>query len=552
MEEWLLSGHNTLESFTLARPLTATAGCATLNRSVSWFMHALYDGIFPVDDSLPPSVAVQGWLYLNINYSIKTAFTSFDPESLGVAQSFLNEHPELMALRPRPANGSETLRVLARMRKLYQQAAAFYREKLPLYMRDLQALFERMMRENTSAVAWELFNPDQADRPAEVGRAHETVSIILVILGGLIKEKAPELVELFVGTQTTTSQLGQRLWELRLLALQSGPDVQAMLRQGVTDIEAYRRLPQAAALVEGVERFLKDYGHRGFRYELDFASDRLMDHPELIWLALAAQLDLAESPEERAMAARQKARQVLAAMPWPKRRFWQAVLDWSTRLISFREDSKSFMSLQQAVYRKALELLAQQYHPDYPPDIMLFYTMDEIGEFVDSRGEKRLSPAVLDRRIEEYKLYSVQKAPPELIWYNPTTRLWRPALEEEQKKLEVEVQRRFQGIPASSGTGPVEGVALVTNDPITASRLMLEMDGRIILVTRLTDPAWSSIFARLSAVITELGGVVSHAAIVARENGLPAVVGVAHVTEHIRNGQRLRVDGQTGLIEVLD
>lgn len=552
MEEWLLSGHNTLESFTLARPLTATAGVTTLNRSVSWFMHALYDGIFTVDDSLPPAVAVQGWLYLNLNYSIKTAFTSFDPESLGVPQGFLDQHPEFLALRPPRANGVETLRVLARMRKLYLDAKAFYHTWLVQYEQDLRALLERLERDSSLITAWELFSPENTERPVLVGRAHETVSIILVILGGLIKEQASELMELFIGYQTTTSQLGQRLWELRTLALEAGPEVVAMLKRGESEIEAYRRLPQAAALVQGVERFLRDYGHRGFRYELDFASDRLMDHSELIWMAIAAQLDSTTSPTERAASAKQQALQALAAMPALKRRFWRAVLDWSTRLISFREDSKSFMSLQQAVYRKALEIFAQHYHPDYPPDIMLFYTMDELGDLIESRGEKRLSPVVLDRRIEEYQLYSIQKAPPELIWYNPTTRLWRPAVEEEQKKLEQETQREFMGIPASAGVGPVEGIALVTNDPIQASRLMLEMEGHIILVTRLTDPAWSSIFARLSAVITELGGVISHAAIVARENGLPAVVGVTGITEHVRNGQRLRVDGQTGRIEILD
>ena len=64
-------------------------------------------------------------------------------------------------------------------------------------------------------------------------------------------------------------------------------------------------------------------------------------------------------------------------------------------------------------------------------------------------------------------------------------------------------------------------------------------------------PTIPSLFRRLSAVATELGGVISHAATVARENGLPAVVGVPEITRRIRNGQRLRVDGATGTIEVI-
>jgi phosphohistidine swiveling domain-containing protein len=108
------------------------------------------------------------------------------------------------------------------------------------------------------------------------------------------------------------------------------------------------------------------------------------------------------------------------------------------------------------------------------------------------------------------------------------------------------------GIAASAGSGPTEGVAVVTNDPLDAGRRLLELKEPVVLVTRLTDPAWSSLFSRLNAVVTELGGVISHAAIVARENGLPAVVGVPEVTRRVRNGQRVRVDGASGIVEVLE
>ncbi len=157
---------------------------------------------------------------------------------------------------------------------------------------------------------------------------------------------------------------------------------------------------------------------------------------------------------------------------------------------------------------------------------------------------------ILERRRAEYELHRNQPPPPELIWYNPETGYWRPAGEAE-KVTPAGLVTHFQGIPASPGEGPVEGIALVTNDPLEAGRRLLRMEGPVILVTRLTDPAWSGLFRRLSGVVTELGGVISHAAIVARENGLPAVVGVAGVTRHIRDGQRLRLDGRSGIVEVL-
>ena len=91
----------------------------------------------------------------------------------------------------------------------------------------------------------------------------------------------------------------------------------------------------------------------------------------------------------------------------------------------------------------------------------------------------------------------------------------------------------------------------MTNDPLEAGQRLLQLSGPVVLVTHLTDPAWSGLFRRLSAVVTELGGVISHAAIVARENGLPAVVGVTGITLAVRDGQRLRVDGATGVVEIL-
>jgi len=81
---------------------------------------------------------------------------------------------------------------------------------------------------------------------------------------------------------------------------------------------------------------------------------------------------------------------------------------------------------------------------------------------------------------------------------------------------------------------------------------LLSMTEPAVLITRLTDPAWSGLFRGLQAVVTELGGVISHAAIVARENGLPAVVGIPNVTQLIRDGQRIRVDGAAGLVEIVE
>ena len=73
-----------------------------------------------------------------------------------------------------------------------------------------------------------------------------------------------------------------------------------------------------------------------------------------------------------------------------------------------------------------------------------------------------------------------------------------------------------------------------------------------ILVTRQTDPGWAPLFFLVKGLVVERGGMLSHGAIIAREYGIPAVVGVRGATQWIRNGDRVRVDGDAGLVELRD
>ncbi|HEV7804634.1 MAG TPA: PEP-utilizing enzyme [Solirubrobacteraceae bacterium] len=72
-----------------------------------------------------------------------------------------------------------------------------------------------------------------------------------------------------------------------------------------------------------------------------------------------------------------------------------------------------------------------------------------------------------------------------------------------------------------------------------------------ILVTAYTDPSWSPLFVAINGLVTEAGGLMTHGAVIAREYGLPAVVGVEHATRLIRDGQRIRVHGTDGSVEIL-
>jgi rifampicin phosphotransferase len=100
------------------------------------------------------------------------------------------------------------------------------------------------------------------------------------------------------------------------------------------------------------------------------------------------------------------------------------------------------------------------------------------------------------------------------------------------------------GLPVSAGT--VEGRARVILDMAEA-----DLEAGDILVTAYTDPSWTPLFVAIKGLVTEVGGLMTHGAVIAREYGLPAVVGAEHATRLIRDGQRIRVNGTDGFVEIL-
>ena len=100
------------------------------------------------------------------------------------------------------------------------------------------------------------------------------------------------------------------------------------------------------------------------------------------------------------------------------------------------------------------------------------------------------------------------------------------------------------GVPVSAGI--VEGRARVIHDMAEA-----DLEPGDILVTAYTDPSWTPVFVAIAGLVTEVGGLMTHGAVIAREYGLPAVVSVEQATRLIRDGQQIRVNGTDGYIEIL-
>ena len=169
-------------------------------------------------------------------------------------------------------------------------------------------------------------------------------------------------------------------------------------------------------------------------------------------------------------------------------------------------------------------------------------------------GAAHWRPIVEDRKriVEKLKEWS---APPALgpipneINDPALQMLWgitSETLESWSSNAEARDEKEIVGFAASPGI--VEGIARVLKNVNDIGQIR---EGEI-LVCPVTAPSWGPVFGKIKAAVSDIGGTMSHAAIVAREYGLPAVVGTGQATQRIKTGQRLRVDGNRGIVRILD
>ncbi|MFB8787736.1 MAG: glycerol-3-phosphate acyltransferase [Potamolinea sp.] len=147
---------------------------------------------------------------------------------------------------------------------------------------------------------------------------------------------------------------------------------------------------------------------------------------------------------------------------------------------------------------------------------------------------------IIQQRRSLLEQHREQKSVPALFYGN------EPPLPLTVSSSSTSSQQRLQGIGASSGQveGRVRVLVNLENIP--------EIDRQTILVVPYTDSGWAPLLARAGGLIAEVGGRLSHGAIVAREYGIPAVMDIHNATQILRNGQRVRIDGQLGIVEILD
>jgi pyruvate,water dikinase len=297
---------------------------------------------------------------------------------------------------------------------------------------------------------------------------------------------------------------------------------------------------------DAVRAFLDKYGMRCVG-EIDITKPRWSERPiTLVPVILGNIKNFApgaadrrfEQGRQEAWKKKQELLERLRALPDGERKAEEVkrMIDRVRTFTGYREYPKYSMVRRYFVYKHALldeaERLVQQGMLCEKEDIF-FLTFQEFHDVVRTN---LVDHELIRRRKDAFSSYQALTSPRVLT---------------SEGEVVAGAYRRddlptgaLVGLPVSAGT--VEGRARVILDMAEA-----DVEPGDILVTAHTDPSWSPLFVAITGLVTEVGGLMTHGAVIAREYGLPAVVGVEHATRLIPDRQRIRVNGTDGYLEIL-
>ncbi|MCB2353832.1 phosphoenolpyruvate synthase [Clostridium estertheticum] len=280
--------------------------------------------------------------------------------------------------------------------------------------------------------------------------------------------------------------------------------------------------------------------------EIDMAKDRWIENPEPLAKSILAIIktsqegihrkEYKDTIEKAKKAAEEFIREVEAKHGKVKGKIVRRFIRILRNVLPAREHPKYLIMKMILIFKKAFleeaKVLVEKGYLAYEKDI--FYI-----NFWELYSAVQNNESLIDlarQRKEEYDHYR-KLSPPRVLTSDG----------EEIKagyKKENMPEGALIGIPVSSGV--IEGIARVITDPSKDS-----INKGEILVAPFTDPGWTPLFINAAGLVMEIGGLLTHGTVVAREYGIPAVVGVSDATKKIKTGQKIRVDGNTGFVIII-
>ena len=344
-----------------------------------------------------------------------------------------------------------------------------------------------------------------------------------------------------------TSEMGLALLDVAD-AIRPHPEVVTFLQEVRDDdfIDELPKVPGGSEARDAICAYLDEYGMRCVG-EIDITRPRWSERPTaLVPVILGNVRNFEPGAAERRfeqgrLEAWTKERELLErlrSLPGgePKARETEVMIERVRTFAGYREYPKYGMVSRYFVYKQALldqaERLVAASVLEEKEDIF-FLRFDELHDVVRTQ---RADSGLIGERKEAFESYRTLR-PPRVLTSDGE------AVAGTYRRDDLPAGA-LVGLPVSAGT--VEGRARVVVDMAEA-----EVEPGDILVTAYTDPSWSPLFVAISGLVTEVGGLMTHGAVIAREYGLPAVVGVEDATRRIQDGQRIRLDGTRGYVEVV-
>jgi phosphohistidine swiveling domain-containing protein len=359
-----------------------------------------------------------------------------------------------------------------------------------------------------------------------------------------------------------TTEMDLSLWQTAQTLRGDAASAQVFEAATAADLASrYRSGALPSAAQAAVSAFMERYGMRGLG-EIDMGRPRWRENPEHILGVLQSYLqikDPALAPDvvfaRGAQAAQVAAQKLEAAVrQLPRGHLKARMVRFAVRryraLAGLREAPKFFAIRMMGVMRAGLLASGK--------DLAAAGLLEQTDDLF------YLHLAELEELVAEMQSWKVGNPPPSILLKFQSTIYERRALRQRELR-----RKQIPRVLLSDGTAYYEGIqsgagaeGLIVGDPVSPgvvegtvrvvfNPLGNQLEPGEILVCPGTDPAWTPLFLAASGLVMETGGMMTHGSVVAREYGIPAVVGVHQVTSRLQTGQRIRVDGSSGRIEIL-
>ena len=372
------------------------------------------------------------------------------------------------------------------------------------------------------------------------GAASFPVGALFRILTKYFADRAPMVLNaLMVGGSAgiTSADHGYRLVELAEIACRDNDAVRFFASTAFDPIYWEEQLPERSTFKQAFREFIKEYGHRAV-YELDIINPRWKEDPSYLIGIIRSTLntaDLGKLKAEQKEKFNQVWQEIENIVPSKKHSSIKKLITKAQEGAAVREKTKSVLALVTEAYRIIAQELGSRFSErvilEEPADIY-FCTWPELISILTGEWDgDGLQALITTRKAFMREMESI--APPDIIM-GDTPKYSEPATRSSGNCL--------IGVPVAAGRA--SGTARLIRHPDEGSKLQ----PGDVMVAPSTDPGWTPLFLKASAVIMETGGFLSHGAIVAREYGIPAVVNIPGVLKIIKDSQLITVNGDEGKV----